>query len=114
MSPIDLLKALMLLHMPLTISEGLKVGSSTTSTISAPLGSSSSLCDILGIVDSGGGGGGGGGFISAGTEVTLFKARDDGAFALLRIGTEWETLSFVFSCSSSELRTDGDDDNVRS
>lgn len=63
----------MLLHIPLTISEGLKVGSSTTSTISAPLGSSSMAARILLRLLTGGGGGGGGGVASMGTEVTLFS-----------------------------------------
>lgn len=100
----------MLLHIPFTISDGFKVGSSTTSTISAPLGSSSSWLGA-------GRGGGGGGDVSAGTEVTLFKTLLE-AFAKVVLlegvevltGTECLTPNFVFSKSSSELRVDGEDD----
>lgn len=61
----------MLLHIPLTISDGLRVGSSTTSTISAPLGSfkcGSTKSALLGWF--GGGGGGGGGRTSTEAVVT--------------------------------------------
>lgn len=56
--------------MPFTMSEGLRVGSSTTSTISAPLGSFKwgSLGSIRKLGLFGGGGGGGGGEASTGTD----------------------------------------------
>lgn len=65
----------MLLHNPLTIADGFRVGSSTTSTVSAPLGSSS--CSTVNFdFEIGGGGGGGGGEVSGGEDVVLVSARD--------------------------------------
>lgn len=101
-------KADILLHIPLTISDGLKVGSSTTSTISAPRGSSStSWLTAL----SGGGGGGGGGDPSIGTDVTLFRSLE---FVMLVVvvltGREWREANFVFSGSSSEVKGEDPED----
>lgn len=101
----------MLLHILFTICDGLNVGSSTTSTISAPRGSSSTS-----ILATGNGGGGGGATISAGTEVTLFKGL--GLFSLLLLmcgetvdfgGEECLALNLGFSMSgiSSEVVVDG-------
>lgn len=89
----------MLLHMLLTICDGLKVGSSTTSTISAPRGSSSTST-----LATGNGGGGGGAATSAGTDVTRFKG-----FVLLLLvmleavfgGEECLAVSLGFSMSTS-------------
>lgn len=94
----------MLLHMLLTICDGLRVGSSTTSTISAPRGSSSisTLCV-------GGGGGGGGGDVSTGTEVTLFKAL--GLALLVFDGSECLVPNLVLSVSSSELSTETEEED---
>lgn len=101
----------MLLHMPLTISEGFNVGSSTTSTISAPRGSSCS--SLLGA----GNGGGGGGLASTGSEATRFKILDELLVKVFAFegevglgGSECLPLDFDLSTSSSELRVDGDED----
>lgn len=92
----------MLLHILFTICDGLNVGSSTTSTISAPRGSSSTS-----ILATGNGGGGGGITESAGTEVTLFRGL--GLFSLLLLvvgdtvdfgGEECLALNLVFSMSA--------------
>lgn len=105
-----------LLHILFTICEGLSVGSSTTSTISAPRGSSSTST-----LATGNGGGGGGGAISAGTEVTLFNGLE--LFSLLLIdgvvdfgGEECLALNRVFSKSigSSEFVLDGGEEIVAS
>lgn len=97
----------MLLHMLFTICDGLNVGSSTTSTISAPRGSSSTST-----LATGNGGGGGGATISAGTDVTLFNGLVL-LFSLLLVaatdavdfgGEECLVFNFVFSMSwSSEV-----------
>lgn len=108
----------MLLHIPLTMAEGFRVGSTTTSTCSAPLGSSSPS-SVNKDFDTGGGGGGGGGVVSGGEDVVLFKIRPLllpllilSSVLLLFFwspansfgGDECRTSSFVFLISSAELR----------
>lgn len=102
----------MLLHMLLTICDGLNVGSSTTSTISAPLGSSSTST----LATAGSGGGGGGAATSAGTDVTLFSGLELLSLLLAVVGgivvlggEECLALNLVFSMSvSSEVVVDGE------
>lgn len=99
----------MLLHIPLTIADGLRVGSSTTSTISAPLGSSSVSMTNKDLETPGGGGGGGGGDVSGGDEVVLLRTREllllsVGIRAVPFGGVERRISTLVFSISSSELR----------
>lgn len=99
----------MLLHILFTICDGLNVGSSTTSTISAPRGSSSTSSTLA----IGSGGGGGGATISAGTDVTRFKA-----LVLLAAGTTVDfggeeclidNLVFSMSVVSSVVSSSCDD-----
>lgn len=113
----------MLLHIPLTMAEGFKVGSATTSTCSAPLGSSSTST-LKSDLATGGGGGGGGGDVPGGDEVALFKRREllllFSSLILFSFsktteffgGDECRRSNFVFSMSSSELRREWGPDEI--
>lgn len=106
----------MLLHILFTICDGLSVGSSTTSTISAPRGSSSTS-DTLAAGN--GGGGGGAATISAGTDVTRFNGLVLFSLPVVVVGAvdfggdECLALNFGFSISaaavSSAVVVDGGD-----
>lgn len=110
----------MLLCIPLAIAEGFNVGSSTISTLSAPLGSLSVSTISIDLV-TGGGGGGGGGEVSSGDDVALVSIRELllllSPFFLRKkcFGDEDKgELDFDLSVCSAELRRECGPDETES